>query len=62
MGNLMDIYYVLLNIASVSYCYYTCELSILGTRIEVWFHFVRPGYDKGGFWHLLSLLLLSLEI
>jgi hypothetical protein len=23
-----------LNIASVSYCYYTCELNILGTRIE----------------------------
>jgi hypothetical protein len=28
-------YYVLSNIASVSYCYYTFELNILGTRIKV---------------------------
>jgi hypothetical protein len=41
----MDIYCVLSNIASVSYCYYICELNILGTRIEASVPLSRPGYD-----------------
>jgi hypothetical protein len=41
----MNIYCVLSNNASVSYRYYTCELNILGTCIELQFHFLGPRYD-----------------
>jgi hypothetical protein len=41
-------YYVLSNIASVSYCYYTCELNILGTRIKVLVPLSQTGvWQKG---------------
>jgi hypothetical protein len=42
----MNNYCVLSNIASVLYCYYMCEVNILGTCIEAQLHFLRLGYDS----------------
>jgi hypothetical protein len=42
----MNNYCVLLNIAFVSYRYYTCEVNILGTRIEASVPLSQTGYDK----------------
>jgi hypothetical protein len=44
----MNIYRVLLNIAFVSYYYYTCELNIMGTRVESSVPFSQTGCDS--FW------------
>jgi hypothetical protein len=44
-------YCVLLNIAYVSYCYCTCDLNILGTRIEALVPPYRTGLRLGGYVH-----------